>query len=45
MMLALLLLVMASQKEAKLRQVNIALFLWFTQHAYKGRPITWPFQN
>jgi hypothetical protein len=25
--------------------VSVALFLWFTQHAYKGTPITQPFQN
>ena len=27
------------------RQVSVALFLWFTQNAYKGTQITWPFQN
>jgi hypothetical protein len=25
--------------------VGVALFLWFTQHAYKGTPIPQPFQN
>jgi hypothetical protein len=25
--------------------VSVALFLWFTQHAYKGTPIAWTFQN
>jgi hypothetical protein len=25
--------------------VSVALFLWFTQRAYKSTPITWPFQN
>jgi len=25
--------------------VNVALFLWFIQRAYKSTPITWPFQN
>jgi len=44
-MLAVLLLVMESQKEAKLRQVSVASFLLFTQHAYKGTPINRPFQN
>jgi hypothetical protein len=36
---------MGSQKEAKLRQVSVDLFLWFTQHAYKGIPITRSSQN